>query len=259
MQPYGLREQLARIVFWIAILIAIAGLIATLTGAVLIPPPAWIGGALALIGLSVILAGEVIAGGQPRPYTVRGQVVQGEATVRAGLADVSIESGSIDRVASIRHGPLGRPRFSVEDGIAYLKLANPLIPNISQWEAKLALNVLWSIDARSSLGTLSLDLTKLRVERVIAETGMGKIFVKCPIRGFTQIYLGTGMGEIEVILPDSVGARFQIKPGGLGTVQIDNERVQAIDAKRYMTPDFESASTQVEIKIETSAGDIIIR
>ena len=37
------------------------------------------------------------------------------------------------------------------------------------------------------------------------------------------------------------------------------EWLQAIDGKRYMTLDFETASTQVEIKIETSAGDIIIR
>jgi len=62
-----------------------------------------------------------------------------------------------------------------------------------------------------------------------------------------------------VNLPPDVGARFVIARGTLATLKIENERVTALDVKRYSTADYESASTQVEIKIEASSGDIIIR
>ena len=68
-----------------------------------------------------------------------------------------------------------------------------------------------------------------------------------------------GLGEIDLTIPEHVGARIMITRGALSDVEILNERLQALDAKRYATSDFETASAQVEIKIEPGSGDVIIR
>src|SRR5688500_16794380 len=219
---YGMRHQLARILFWLSILAAVASAVIIAANIQVVPPTALIGITGAVFGLSVVLGGEVIAAGQPKQYVVKGAVVRGEVEVRAGLADLALDSGKPDRVATLHHGPLGKPKLKVEDGMASLRLANGLIPNIAQWDAKLAPNVLWDIDAKSSLGELSLDLSHLRVERVIAETGWGKIEVKVPTRGYTQLFLVSGAGDVIVHIPDEVGARFVITTGTLATVSITN-------------------------------------
>lgn len=259
MQSYGLRHHLARIIFWISILAGIAALVVIFGRVQILPAAVLIGLTGVTFGLSALLGGEVIAGPQPKQYTVKGQVVRGEISVRAGLADFALETGKPDRVATIHHGPIGKPRFAVEDGVATLRLANGLLPNIARWDAKLATNVLWDIDARTSLGEMSLDLSGLRIERVVAQTGWGKLDVILPTRGYTQLFLTTGAGEITITVPEDVGARFVITQNNLATLTIENPRITALDAKRFATPDYDTASTQVDIKIEVGSGEVIIR
>src|SRR5688572_7868422 len=112
MQSYGLRHHLARIIFWISIVVGIAALVLIFGRVQLLPAPMLIGLTGAAFGLSALLGGEIIAGPQPRQYTVKGQVVRGELSVRAGLADFALETGKADRVATIHHGPLGKPKFT---------------------------------------------------------------------------------------------------------------------------------------------------
>src|SRR5687767_6773429 len=99
MQSYGLRHHLARIIFWLSVLAGIASLVAIFANIPLLPPAAMFGLTAAAFGLSTLLGGEVIAGPQPKLYTVKGAVVRGEIEVRAGLADFALESGKPDRVA----------------------------------------------------------------------------------------------------------------------------------------------------------------
>lgn len=259
MQSYGLRQHLARIIFWVSVLVGIAALVVIFGRVQLLPSAVLLGITGAAFGLSMLLGGEIIAGPQPKQYTVKGQVVRGEVVVRAGLADFMLETGKADRVATVHHGPIGKPKFKVEDGVASLRMANGLLPNIARWDAKLATNVLWDIDAKSSLGELALDLKQLRVERVIAESGWGKIDVTLPTRGYTQMFFTIGAGEMIVRVPDEVGARFVITQGALATITIENERITALDAKRYSTADYESASTQVDIKIEVGSGEVVVK
>lgn len=259
MQPFGLRHQIARLLFWIALLLGAAGITTAFAGLPILPPAAWIGAALGALGLNLLLGGELIAGGGPRMFAVRGQVVRGELIARAGFSDLSVGMGGIDRVATMHHGPLGKPKFSVEDGVAYLKMANPLLPNIAQWETRLAGNVLWDLDTRATLGNLSLDLSHLRAERISARTTFGRLEVKLPTRGYTQMFLKTGAGEIDVTMPTGTGVRVQIKRGRLGSIAIENERLIAVDGKRWATADYDAASTQVDIRIEAGAGDVFLR
>ncbi len=258
MFTYRLRRALSQILLFGSLIILAAGAATTFTGIRIIAPGLWVGAGIAGLGLSALLAGELIASSEPRPFTARGQVVRGELDVRAGPCDLTVGACGTDRVATVVHGPFGKPKFKVEEGIATLTLDNGLIPNITQWQADLARNVLWDIDLRAGLGDLTVDLSSLRIERFAARTRLGRLSLICPARGYTQMNLRSGLGEIEVRIPEHVGARLNIKHGALATVKIYNERLIALDDHRFTTPEFEASSAQVEIRIHSAAGDITI-
>ncbi len=254
----GPRRGVARLLWWMAVLAAAAGAGTTLAGMRLAPPELWAGAVLALLGLNVLLMGELVAGPEPRSFTVRGQVVRGELAVRAGLADLTVDSCPNDRIATLRHGSPGRPKVVVEEGIARLRLGSPLALSLSHWGASLARNILWDVEVRSGLGDLHLDLSSLRVERVAARTGLGRLTVICPARGFTRLFLRSRGGVIDVRIPAQVGARLHIRQGALASLAVSHPRLQALDARRYATPDFDAAPAQVEITLEAVAGEVFI-
>jgi len=252
------RRHIEMALFWGGVLLTAAG--AALFALPAAPAPVVLGAGLAALGLSLLLAGDIVAGPAPRSYSARGQVVRGRVDIAAGLSNVVIRGGLTDRAAAVTFGPFGRPQVTVEEGVAHVRLASPrLLPSLATWRAELAGNVLWDLDVRSSLGGLLLDLRSLRLERVSAQTWMGRLRVICPeTRGHTEIELKTALGAIEVIIPEGVGAQVTVSHGSLGTVRQKNERLLAPGQRRYVTADFESAAAQVDIRIEAASGDIVL-
>lgn len=255
------RRNIEIVLFW-------AGLIFIMLGVVMLAVPTLriishelvLGVGLAALGLNILLGGDIIAGRAPRTYTARGQVVRGRVEIDAGLADVRLGAASGDRVATVSFGPQGRPQISVDEGVAAVRLAGKRFPpNITRWQADLAGNVLWDLDARSMLGSLTLDLGKLRLDRVSAQTTLGKLTVVCPVtRGCTELHLKTVLGHVEIVIPDAVGASVTVKHGAFGMVEQKNERLLAPGQRRYVTTDYETATAQVEIHVEAAAGDVTL-
>ncbi len=260
MKANPLRRRLSQGLWWIGLALIAAGLLGLFASVHMpVPIPVLIGAGVTALGLNILLSGDLVVGSEPRVFTARGQVVRGELLARAALSDLVVSSGPNDRVASVRYGPIGRPDFHAESGVAHLRLRGGLLrPNIARWQADLASNVLWDIDARSSLGDLVLNLRDLRLERVTARTLAGRLAVNCPTRGYVQMRLKTGIGIVEVRIPPEVGVQVAIRRGELATVTIKNERLLALSQRRYTTHDFETAATQIEIVIESAAGDILL-
>jgi hypothetical protein len=258
MRRNKLSRQIAQALWWVGLLMMIGG-IALAVLRFTFPGYVLIGGSFVTLGLNALVGGELIAGPEPRPFTARGAVVRGHLVARTGLCDLSVAVCGTDRIATVQYGPLGKPGFEVRDGVAYLRLVQAAFqPNVTAWKADLANNVLWDIEANSFLGNLSLDLSHLRLEEVRAKTTLGTVEVTCPTRGYTRMSVKSSLGEIGIKIPPQVGAKLVIKQGALATLTIQNERIQLTRRNRYATPDFDTASAQVEIQIETGAGDIIL-
>ncbi len=256
----NMLRRLQIILCWAGLALVAAGVALDFMAAAGPALPALLTGVgLAALGLNILLGGDLVAGPEPRAFTARGQVARGYLEVGAGLADLSLEAGESDRIASVRFGPFGRPAFRAEGGVARLGLRNPpLLPNIARWQAALAGNVLWDIEARSSLGDLRLDLFDLRLETVWARTLLGRIEVTCPVRGYTRMHLGSAAGEIELIVPPGVGAQITLRKGELASVAVENERLMPLGPHRYVTADYDTALVQVEVAIHSTAGDVIL-
>lgn len=253
------RAEIA--LFWVGLVLTLLGVImAAVPAARFVPPAIVLGAGLALLGVNVLLGGDFIAGPRVPTYTAHGQVVRGRVEIAAGLADVALRGAPGDRVATVSFGPFGRPSINVEEGMASVRLAAPKFPpTLARWRADLANNILWDLDARSTLGSLSLDLSGLRLERVSARTTLGALRVVCPVtRGLTELELASTLGPVEIVIPERVGASITVTTGSLGAVRQKNERLLAPGQRRYVTADYESAVSQVEIRVTSTAGDVTL-
>ncbi len=258
MRKNKLGRQVAQALWWVGLVMTVVGASMTVLR---FGSPGYIllGGGFVAFGLNALIGGELIAGPEPRPFTARGAVVRGHLEARTGLCDLSVGVCGNDRIAAVQYGPLGKPGFEVRDGVAHLRLVQAAFqPNVTSWRADLASNVLWDIEADSFWGDLSLDLGNLRLEEVKAKTTLGYLDIACPTRGYTRMSVRSALGEIEIKIPPQVGAKLVIKRGSLATVAIQNERLQPVRRNRYATADFETASAQVEIQVESAAGDIVL-
>jgi hypothetical protein len=244
--------------FWIGLILCIAGIAMPFAG-LRNTGNFVLGTGLATIGLNMLLGGELITGPLPRSFTVRGPVVRGHVMVKAGLSDLLLESGSGDRIASVIFGPAGTPGFEVTEGVAYLRLKNPLLAqNITRWQASLAGNVLWDLDYRSFLGDLKADLENLRFEQINIRTVFGGIDLTSPRRGYTRIELHTVVSPITIHIPLKVGARITVRGGALTVTNVINPRLEIVRRGRYETQGFDSSTGQVEIHIEALAGEVTL-
>ncbi len=257
MQNNSLR-RIQIILCWAGLALIAAGVALDFMAAGPALPGLLVGGGLAALGLNILLGGDLVAGPEPRAFTARGQVVRGHLEVAAGLADLNLEAGESDRIAALCFGPFGKPAFRAEEGVATLGLKNSLLPNLARWQAALAGNVLWDVDARSSLGDLRFDLRDLRLETVRVRTLLGRIVITCPLRGYTRMDLWAAAGEIELAIPPGVGAQITLRQGGLASVAVENERLMALGTHRYVTADYDTAAAQVEVVIRSAAGDVIL-
>jgi hypothetical protein len=221
---------------------------------------AGLGIGLAALGVNALLGGgELRTGYEIRPFTARGVVVRGRLESNSLLSDLTIGSCGTDRVAAVRFGPFGKPQFTVIDNVAHLRLrGSPLRPNVATWEANLAGNVLWDVEARSWLGDLTFDLGSLRLDQVDIRSALGTLTVTCPAHGYTHLHLKTQIGQIVLNVPPEVEARVRLKRGWLSTLRVKNERLLSVGRRRFSTPDFDSAAAQVEVTIEVGAGDVIL-
>lgn len=252
-----------RLLFWLSMTLFAAALGLELAPITIIQPGILLGAGLIALALNILIGGDIIIGRGLQTFSARGQVVRSQLDVQAGLCDLSLGKGPDDRVAMMRYGPMGQPEFTITDGVGLLTMDQSLLrPNISHWRTGLASNILWDIDVRSGLGDINLNLIDLRVETVTAKTSLGRMQVACPQRGYVKMNLQTGLGQIEVVLPDSqeIGVRVHIDRGPLSSLTVKTQpgRLLDIGDNDYITQNYDDAQAHVDIVITSPIGDVII-
>lgn len=250
-----LRRRIGRVLWWIGLPVSVGG-IAGFALAARLPGGIALGIGLALLGVNILLNGELIVGPEPRPFSARGSVVRGHLIARTGLCDLRVAACGPERIAGIVYGPFGKPGFEVVEGVAEVRLLSTFPPAITRWQSDLAGNVLWDARIRSFLGDLLLDLNQLRFEMLTARTTLGRLSVALPRRGYARMSLASGLGEVEVFIPAETGVKIVVKHGALATIRVKDPRLVEVRPSHYATPDFDAAQTQIELLIETWAGDV---
>ena len=150
----------------------------------------------------------------------------------------------------------------------------------TDWQIHLNPDVQADITARSGGGNVKLDLARMTVTRVMADSGGGNLDVVLPDQaadlnviaktggGNVTVEIGrdttgnnilnatSGAGKVEVRIPGDLAARIHAT-SGMGKVIVDG-RFGNIDKHRYQSPDFDRAADKVEITVQSGAGNVIV-
>jgi hypothetical protein len=254
-----MQRLLAVLLWWLAVLLFVAGGLTKIIGLVDLPLSVWVGGSLMALGLNVLVAGDlVVTIPSSKPFNARAQVSRAVLDATSVWADVEVRAGAdYERLAAIRMEASTRPKLKVVEGVAHLGLSRRLrwLPGEADWRATLATHVLWDVRAHSTLGDVDVDLRGLRVDRVSLKSTLGSGRIVCPQRGRPVVEVETLLGDLEVMLPPEVGARVRVAGGRFANVSLDEEHFEQINATTFATHDLEPTDAAVEITLRIQAGE----
>jgi hypothetical protein len=217
------------------------------------------------------------ARGVPEGYTVTiRQPLEkaGSAVVEIGftagqlLIDALPESSDLIKgEIELREGEKADPVFKLEDDVAHftLRSADPvIIPTLGQWddlgatwELNLNRDVPTALSVSTGAGKSLLDLSRLNLTALKVEAGVGSTEIFIPRQGRVEAEIDSGVGELIITIPTDVAARIEID-GGLSSINVSGKDYRH-DGDLYVSPDFESATDRVDMRVNAGLGSIVIR
>jgi hypothetical protein len=191
------------------------------------------------------------------------RAVRLDLTGRAGFLDLEAGSASsLDLLSGkipegthaevLSSGETAAVRFRQEQSVAWW----PWGDNVSNWELRLHPDVTWSLTIDGG-GESEIDLSGLRVPNLAVDGHPGSLKIKLPRRGQTQVQVSGRLGDLTLRVPEGVAARIHQPTGALGSSKIDSVRFPWL-GDVYQSPDFHSAADRVEIKLDSSLGELRI-
>ena len=114
-----------------------------------------------------------------------------------------------------------------------------------------------SVDAGGAQSTL--DLTALRIARFELQAGASNTRVRLPeAAGPTVVNVEGGAARLVFDVPPEVAADVQVS-GVLDTRSIDEARFRLLGSGRYRSPEYETATNRVELRLELGAANLTVR
>jgi hypothetical protein len=115
------------------------------------------------------------------------------------------------------------------------------------------------IDLKLSSGASesTLDLEALRIPNLSIETGASRTSIMLPAHGETRAQIEGGIAAIEVVVPPNVAARIMVDDGP-NRVQIDERRFPR-QRNEYRSPNFDTATDRVTLRIEVGASRLVVQ
>jgi len=189
-----------------------------------------------------------------------------QVTIQHGAGRLTIRSG--DNSVNLIEGDFGGGLEAVERMIGEVKevtmkpridgLVFPWGPDQAlNWDFRLAPNIPLELKLETGANDAFADLTSLLVERLSLKSGASSTHIMLPANaGDTRVNIETGVTSVRLTIPPHVAGRIHYS-GGLSSIQIDSGRFPK-SGNSYQSPDFDTASNKVEIKIDTGMGSVII-
>jgi hypothetical protein len=181
----------------------------------------------------------------------------GELIVKGTTPGGTLLSGTFD---GVEH------QVTREDTIQRVRLESPLLsfPHWNfgpayhrRWSMALTLAVPLSLTVKTGACDTKLDLSDLRVTHLKIETGASSTHIITPAHaGYTEIRGSSGAASMDIEIPEGVAARIRTG-GALASVSVDRERFPKVEGE-YRSPNYETASNKVDIKLEVGVGSFSI-
>jgi len=128
----------------------------------------------------------------------------------------------------------------------------------TRWEVRFTRNIPLTIDVKSAVGNLELDLSELQVTELQMDIDAGNYIIEMPSSaGTTSAYIKADLANLEVTIPDGVAARLEVDTD-LTALEVDESRFPR-KGDYYISPDFERAENRIELEIDCDLGRVQVK
>jgi hypothetical protein len=223
---------------------------------------------LAFIALGVwILLGSRMSGRVETETLALPLEAATEAEIRVdyGAGELRIEGGSTSLVDGTFEGGVEHT-VRYQDGLTVLRLRSPSVAvwpwgwtpgSRRRWQLRLTEQIPLNLSVHSGASDCHLHLERLNVTRLRIESGASSLNVTLPANaGHTEVRVATGAASLSMRVPEGVAARVRVE-GALSSTHVDRARFPR-QGGTYLSPDYDTATNRVDIKVETGVGSITI-
>jgi len=157
-------------------------------------------------------------------------------------------------------GLTAQPTVRTTGGILHYTLKSEgfaLLPGGPEWRLKLNGRVPIRLIVDHGVGGTKVDLSRLNIREAIIDTSIGDTIIVAPDQGRPRISVDHSIGTLLISVPQFVQARISIDTG-IGAVDI-GPRFHSVDKDIYETERYEGADRRVEIIVDHSIGELIVR
>ena len=127
-----------------------------------------------------------------------------------------------------------------------------------RWDVRLSPAPSISIDLYTAASDLTLDLTRLNASNVSISGGAADIEILAPRdAGHVNIEIDVGAANVDVVIPELVGARIDADLG-LSGLSVDENRFPKAGGV-YVSTNFDSAVNKIYLEIDAGASSVEIR
>ncbi|MBI4294745.1 MAG: hypothetical protein HY669_01095 [Chloroflexi bacterium] len=125
------------------------------------------------------------------------------------------------------------------------------------WRLHLSPRIPLALTLKIGAANASMDLSRLRVNRLRLDVGASNIALTLPSRaGSIEAVVKAGAASVNITVPQGVAARVQGQVG-LGSFSIDQARFPK-SGDYFVSPDYERAVNRVDIRVESGLASVTI-
>lgn len=124
------------------------------------------------------------------------------------------------------------------------------------WELSLSPGASLSLDTELAVGDAVLDLSKLSLEDLRVEMGVGHIKLTLPATGQFAASVSQGVGTLEIVIPKGMAVRIETDTA-LAVDHMPGDLVKQEEV--YSSPGYSTAANRIEIDASVAIGVLTVR
>ena len=175
----------------------------------------------------------------------------------------SLPAGSLNFIeadSKVKSGDM-RVDFQRQDGGGTLNLSTERVnwqfgdEAEAKWEVRVNRTIPLTMEVKSAVGNLELDLNELDVNELQMDLDAGNCILKMPSSaGTTHAYIKADVANVEIVIPEGVAAKLKMDTD-LSVFEMDESRFPRV-GDYYISSDFESAENRIELELDCDIGRV---
>jgi hypothetical protein len=127
-----------------------------------------------------------------------------------------------------------------------------------EWDFALNSMIPLTLDIDTGASENRLDLSEIKLDKLDLDTGASSTSIILPKNaGHSRVEISCGAASVNIEIPEGVAADIR-SDSGLADISIDERRFPR-SGKHYISPDYDTATNKVDIRLETGVSSIKVR